>query len=789
MALTSAQLAANRQRLLTTQANNTSANAGQRSAAQTALNAQTPAVTPVNPLANKNTGVYTNKTTGVQTDKYGNPLGGTSTAADSSTAVSSYEDVGKALLQSQYDTTAQTAKDYGLGDTYSSFGQYVQDQVQAQKEQAALQTQQLNEQDIQNGYQTGQSVNQLQSQTDVAQSQLAGSREGTQSLTNSATSQALGKATNEQIARLQASQAVAHAGIEQAKTDLKRAQMAGNTALAQKIQGTLDAATFQAKQIDTEYIAALTNQSQEERAVQAQKNANLTTFTSFVDNGEVLSTNAISSMAASLGVPFEVANSYYEGAAQVRDNKTLDAQTKQVQLDQLKQDLNDQITGADTAASKAIKGLQTLRASGASEDVIAAYKNAAGITDYNDPLTKAKLAMDQADLKIKQDQANGILTSPIDQMNFAKLQYEYYQQAGITPGSIPSGGSDETTAVQSGNGIVFNFKNNTKISSGSRALSQCGQFVNDVLGLSMGDSYASKMAYVDKNIKVPEAGMAFVEPVSGDYAPNGHTGIVESYDPTTGMVNVADVNSDGKGTAKHHQISLGSILNGGGFVPGSGESLTGGTQTSPEATAVSDGLSALAGSISTKFQYESVSKTVNDYLKNGEVQKAKDFILTTAPKSLDATAYQDFRGAQLTQELLTNIEPDLAALGGDTGFLSGTFEQSMQKIGQTTDPAKAAVQKKILYAMQRYRKGITGAGFAEAETAEYGKLFPSIGNSTDLNQATLDSLKESLGITVDSYYGQVLGQDVYDQLSGKGTAQNDEWSTFTPISEQLDALN
>jgi len=57
---------------------------------------------------------------------------------------------------------------------------------------------------------------------------------------------------------------------------------------------------------------------------------------------------------------------------------------------------------------------------------------------------------------------------------------------------------------------------------------QCGRFVNDVTGLAMGDSYASKMRYVDPSIgkggSQPQAGDAFVMP----YKSTGHTGIVAS---------------------------------------------------------------------------------------------------------------------------------------------------------------------------------------------------------------------------------------------------------------------
>lgn len=51
---------------------------------------------------------------------------------------------------------------------------------------------------------------------------------------------------------------------------------------------------------------------------------------------------------------------------------------------------------------------------------------------------------------------------------------------------------------------------------------QCGRFVNRLTGLQMGNSYQSKMAYVDPSIKTPQPGYTFVMP----YKQFGHTGIV-----------------------------------------------------------------------------------------------------------------------------------------------------------------------------------------------------------------------------------------------------------------------
>ncbi len=52
---------------------------------------------------------------------------------------------------------------------------------------------------------------------------------------------------------------------------------------------------------------------------------------------------------------------------------------------------------------------------------------------------------------------------------------------------------------------------------------ECGHFVNQLAHLAMGDTIQSKLAYVDKSIKIPKPGDVFVMP----YAWTGHTGFVD----------------------------------------------------------------------------------------------------------------------------------------------------------------------------------------------------------------------------------------------------------------------
>jgi hypothetical protein len=79
---------------------------------------------------------------------------------------------------------------------------------------------------------------------------------------------------------------------------------------------------------------------------------------------------------------------------------------------------------------------------------------------------------------------------------------------------------------------------------------QCGAFVNKVTGLGLGDSYQSKMAKMDKNIKSPKSGMVFVMP----YKDTGHTGIILAVN--NGIATVKDSNYSLDGKVKTHKIPV-----------------------------------------------------------------------------------------------------------------------------------------------------------------------------------------------------------------------------------------
>ena len=79
---------------------------------------------------------------------------------------------------------------------------------------------------------------------------------------------------------------------------------------------------------------------------------------------------------------------------------------------------------------------------------------------------------------------------------------------------------------------------------------QCGSFVNRITKLGVGDSYSSKMAKMDENIKTPKAGMVFTMP----YKKTGHCGFIVSI--KNGIATVKDSNWSLNEKIKTHTIPI-----------------------------------------------------------------------------------------------------------------------------------------------------------------------------------------------------------------------------------------
>lgn len=107
---------------------------------------------------------------------------------------------------------------------------------------------------------------------------------------------------------------------------------------------------------------------------------------------------------------------------------------------------------------------------------------------------------------------------------WSQEEKQYYLQSGGDPTVFRNDLSTSQNGSKDFQSVMASIPPGTKAG-------QCAHVVNQGTGFHMGDSYASKEAYINPSIKVPQKGDVFVMPIKG--SPYGHTGFVlgTSYKP------------------------------------------------------------------------------------------------------------------------------------------------------------------------------------------------------------------------------------------------------------------
>lgn len=117
-------------------------------------------------------------------------------------------------------------------------------------------------------------------------------------------------------------------------------------------------------------------------------------------------------------------------------------------------------------------------------------------------------------------------------------------------------------------------------------------------------------------------------------------------------------------------------------------------------------------------------------------------------------------GRRETIEALKDLRKDLESMekdGINTGFLTGTFEDVMRKIGKTTDPRFAKYKNKMKNTLVRYRRAATGVQFSPIESADYEQMFPNYRQEMPVNTAVIEGMLEAMDVYDRSYWEDRLG--------------------------------
>jgi len=420
---------------------------------------------------------------------------------------------------------------------------------------------------------------------------LAQGREGAMSGTAPMFTGEFREEMGRQMKQIEIQKASAERSREKAMIDLQRAQEAGDMDMVSAIEGKIASIENQLRETDSQALqmATLAEQQSLEKAkfehsasmdVQANYRANFDAFNGLVASGVQMTTDQISAMAQGLNVPFEVANSFYQSAQNIREDKSLDVQTKQLMLAEAAHDFDEKLSGIRGAQAQAVNDFYKISQSGNyNQEQLRAFATAMNIPNDMNPLYKAELQAQTLSNLFTQKQMSGQPVTAADYnaraellSNLSLMGQTLDENGNIVNLGYSGGGVDNATGYlptspiqgfrATLDGGVLNIEA-PRDANGKVIPFQCGAAVNRVWGLSsgssggMGDSYDSKKTLVNKNgikssdITNPDTqivpGMAFVMGLPDTkYAQNGHTGFVKQ-NLGNGQFLTAEWNWDGKG--------------------------------------------------------------------------------------------------------------------------------------------------------------------------------------------------------------------------------------------------
>jgi len=450
------------------------------------------------------------------------------------------------LISGQMQETASLAEKYGLTKGPTTIEELVQKYKQDQSGDVAYLQQQQSVQAASDEAQLNQMKNQGEAAIAGTTAALAQSREGATGtsapLAANAFSTEMGKRFQQAQSQVEAAQATRNRAME----DLKKAQESGDQELAQKIQGQIASAEMAILQAQNENLSLLATANEQSLAMEANTRANLQSFTSMVDSGTTMDMNGLYAMSQTLNIPLETAFSYYQGAENIRNDKTLDQETKAVQLGQLKVDLDNAIRGVTTGQAQNAEYLKGLYSSGASADEISNVKQLLGITDQNDPMYQIELRKATAQTTMEEAKAKNFGKPPL----YGEDGYWDYKQGELDYNKSVAE-YNELTGNDGAYRASMDDVYNSTFPVGEEG-GWCGVYASTIsTGPAVGNMWSEKIQKVVKQDN-PTQGNKLLLPIGvqtdagsapGEY---GHVATVLDFDNVTGNITVVESNKDGR---------------------------------------------------------------------------------------------------------------------------------------------------------------------------------------------------------------------------------------------------
>lgn len=518
--------------------------------------------------------------------------------------------------------------------------------------------------------------------------------------------------------------------IQQASTNYQAAKAQRDAALAKAQQaranGQLDTAKFWEGQIASQEAAmererqnaeslsqnALSQSlefSREARYAQQQGFTQGKEMLDFaVSNGVPLSTSQTIEIAKKMGLQPQDVATYNEEITRIQNMKGVDDATKQIAMEQAAITLQRIKTGRDDEKVRTIDTLMEMYRSGTDPKLISAFKNLAGITDYDDPMTQAELEATRLGNEIQRKQMNG---EPVSASEFMELQ-KYLDERN----AILNGGSVGSALIPSGSleGIQVGFQNGElQVNCPPGARFQCGEFVNRAWGLSaggsngMGSTIKEKKGLVDKRgfksgdgSVVP--GMAFVMEAGA----TGHTGLVKTVPDAQGFFKTVEFNANPKSerTAETMSEQIRNVRDVYGFVPPPNAKTVGGKSLETE--------KVKAQLIASKGLTKQQRADLIDLIDTQGIEGAKEWAYSNRLSQGQKSTFDEYENAKT---IMSQVSSQLEGRNLEFGPYKSLAEDKKPWLKIQKDQEYVQLRSMIELGQAQIRKGFFGTAVTDAE--------------------------------------------------------------------------
>jgi len=140
-------------------------------------------------------------------------------------------------------------------------------------------------------------------------------------------------------------------------------------------------------------------------------------------------------------------------------------------------------------------------------------------------------------------------------------------------------------------------------------------------------------------------------------------------------------------------------------------------------------------------------QTFQNYLAKGDVEGAKNYLLSMTVQGLPADQQNQMVGRAVATDTLKQIgqllEKARNTKGVNTNWFTGNLEYTANKLGTSTNPDLAYIGSLLQQQFITYRRAMTGVAFSPEESKDYKKIFPSLIDVEKLSTAKLQALQDT----------------------------------------------